>query len=133
MRSRHIVEGAVSEVLESSSDTGSRVVLHRRHVDDLGHFVNDNARHIRAGFPLSKKICVTIDIRFVTATTRKGILNTYDSNPSRQQRLIAPDVDLVGVPIVHNDVSRRHSERLNELMISRTISGDEQQPAHPTD
>src|SRR6266568_5048356 len=109
----YIVERAVSEILESSSDTGSRVVLHRRQVDNLVYLVNHNTRHIRAGFPLSKKSRITINIRFVTTAARESLLNAHDSNLCRQQCLIAADVDLVGVPVVHNDVSCRNSERLN--------------------
>ena len=62
MGTGYIVERAVSEILESSRNTRSRVVLHGRQVNNFGDLVSHDARHVRARFPLSKKTRIAIDI-----------------------------------------------------------------------
>ena len=85
MSTRDIVECSVSDVLKSSSNTGRRVVLHCRHVDDLRYLVRHNAGHVGAGFPFAEEIRIAINGRFIAdTTTRECILNTDNSNLRRQ-------------------------------------------------
>src|SRR6266576_6625333 len=110
---RYIIKCAVGQVLESSSDTRGRVVLHRRYVDNFRHFVSHNACHVRACFPLTKKITIAIDTWFVTSTAREGLLDTHDSNPWWQQRLVAADVHFVLIPVIDEDVTCGNAHESN--------------------
>src|SRR5579871_5359956 len=112
MSTRDIVERAISQVLERSSNTGRRVVLHRRHIDNLRHFASHNCCHVRAGFPLAEEISIAIYFRLIsTHTAGEGVLDSHDANLGRHQRLITADVHLVRVSVVNDEVPRRHSNQ----------------------
>ena len=112
MGARNVIESTVGQVLESSSNSGCRVVLHGGHVDNLRHFAGHNPCHVGSGLPLAEEIGVAINIRLVAHDAAgEGVLDTHDANSSRQQRLIATDIHLIRIPVVDYDISRRHSNR----------------------
>src|SRR5215469_7349012 len=112
MCTRNIIEGTVGQVLEGSRYAGCRMVFHRGHVDDLRDLVRDNAGHVGAGFPLAEEIRITINTRLIANHTAcERVLDAYDSDFGRQQRLIAANIDLVRVSVIHHDMARGYSNR----------------------
>src|SRR5215469_7259827 len=112
VRACNVVEGAVSQVLERSGDARRRMILHRGHIDDLRDFVRDNTGHVGTGFPLTEEIRITINIRLIANHTAcEPVLDSYDSHFGRQQRLIAANIDLVRVSVIHHDMARGYSNR----------------------
>src|SRR3954469_1494900 len=113
MRTGDVVESTVCEILESSGDPGSRVILHRRHIDDFGQLMCDDACHVRARLPFAKEVGVTVDRWFIGTTRGERLLNSYNSNSRRQQRLIASDVNLIRITVIDRNITRGNSNRLN--------------------
>src|ERR1035438_8447879 len=105
MGARNVIESTVGQVLESSSNSGCRVVLHGGHVDNLRYFVGHNPSHVRSGFPLPEEIGIAINIRLVADyAAGEGVLDAHDANSSRQQRLIAADIHLIRISVVDDDI-----------------------------
>src|SRR5579872_760874 len=109
MGARYIVEGAIGQILESSGDTGRRVIFHGRDVDDFRDFLRYDGCHVGTGFPLAEEIGVAVNLGFVAIpATGECVLDAHNANLWRQQRLITADIDLVGIPVVDQDVPSRH-------------------------
>src|SRR5438552_18671840 len=97
MRTCHVVERAVTQVLETAGHTRCRMIFHRGHVDDLRDPMRDDAGHVRTGLPLTEEICLTIDIHVIAGQPAEGILNAYDANSGRYKRLIAPNAISIAI------------------------------------
>src|SRR5436190_10733478 len=113
MRTGYVIECAVCEILQSSGDPGSRVILHRRHIDDFGQLMRDDACHVGARLPFAKEVGVTVDCWFISTTRGERLLDSHDSNSWRQQCLIASDVNLIRITVIDRDITRGNSNRLN--------------------
>src|ERR1700720_237378 len=88
------------------------MILHSWYVNDLGYGVGDNAGHVGTGFPLPEEIGLAINIGVVASGIDKSVLDTHYANARWKQRLIAAYVNLVCITVIHDDVARRNSGRM---------------------
>src|ERR1700722_1278319 len=102
MRARHIIEGAVAQILQAAGDSGGRMVLHGGDIDDLGESVSHYPRHIRTILPLAEKSSLAINVRIV-AGVGQSVFDAHHADSAREQNLVASDIDLVFVAVVHDD------------------------------
>src|SRR5436853_5908365 len=89
------------------------MIFHRGHVDDLRDPMHDDAGHVRTGLPLTEEICLTIDIHVIARQPAERILNAYDANSGSYQRLIAANVNFIGITAVDENVACRHAHSLH--------------------
>ena len=73
--------------------------------------MRDDAGHVRACFPFAEEIGLAIDICIVTSDVREPLLNTDDTNSSREQRLITANLNFVRITVIDDDTACRDSNR----------------------
>src|SRR5438105_15945728 len=112
MRTRHVVECAVPQILETSGDAGRRMILRGGNVDDLGDTIGDNISHVRPRLQLTEKIGLAIHVQIVSRDVTYTVFDTNDAKSSRQDTMIAANIDLESVPARHHDRLSRHTKSL---------------------
>src|SRR5581483_738115 len=85
MGSRDVVKCSVRKILQGPSDSRSRVVFHRGHVDDFCYFLCHHGCHVRSSFPLAEKTGLAINAGLIAgAAAHKSVLDPDDPNASWQ-------------------------------------------------
>src|SRR5262245_60702527 len=105
MRTVHIREASVSDVLEAPRDSGRSVILHGGHIDDLGK-LRDHRHHFRAGVVFSEEVYFHIGRRIVVPNTPASSLGAVDLNPFGQAQTVVHLFQTLGKTIIDTNLAR---------------------------
>src|SRR5437588_10949077 len=94
MRTRHVVECTVPQILEASGDAGCRMILRGGNVDNLRDTMGNYISHVRTRFPFTEKICFAVHVQIVSRDIPYTVFDTNDGNSARYESLIPANVDL---------------------------------------
>ncbi len=106
VRPRHVVELAVGDVLQAAGDPRCAVVLHVRHVDDLGEGIADHPDQVGPGILFSEEIGLHVDVR-IEAQPRA---RRFDTHAGGHELVVLRQQDLPASPFVDDDVVGSHAD-----------------------